>query len=73
MVNEFYTHFLFKIYALPQEVGSPLDIAATFVSNLIPDVREFLIPEGVQIPQIPPTEKNHQGNHRLLLVRNVVV
>ena len=42
-VNEFYTRFLFKIDALPQEVGSPLDIAATLFNNLRPDVRELFI------------------------------
>ena len=42
-VNEFYTHLLFKIDALPQEVGFLLDIAATLFNNLIPDIREFLI------------------------------
>ena len=42
-VNEFYARFLFKLDALPQEVGFPLDIAATFFNNLSPDVRDFLI------------------------------
>ena len=42
-VNEFYTHFLFKIDALLKEVVFPLDMAATFFNNLSPDVREFLI------------------------------
>ena len=50
-VNEFYTQFLFKIDALPQEVGFPLDIAAKFFKNLSPNVREFIISEGVQVPQ----------------------
>ena len=50
-VNEFYTGFLFKIDALPQEVGFSLDIATTLFNNLSPDVREFLISEGVQIPR----------------------
>ena len=54
-VNEFYTCFFFKIDALPQEVGFPLDIAATFFNNLSPDVRDFLISEGVQVPQRLPT------------------
>ena len=54
-VNEFYTCFFFKIGALPQEVGFPLDIAATFFNNLSPDVRDFLISEGVQVPQRLPT------------------
>ena len=69
-VNEFSTRFLFKIYALPQELGLPLDIVATFFNNLRPDVREFFISEGVQVPQRIPTETNHQGNQRLLLVIN---
>ena len=72
-VNEFYTHFLFKIDALSQEVGLPLDIALTFFNNLSPDVRELLVSEGVQVPQRLPTETNHQGNHRLLLVINIAV
>ena len=54
-VNEFYTRFLFKIYALPQEVELPLDIAVTLFNNLRPDVREFLISEGVKVPQILST------------------
>ena len=60
LVNEFYTRFLFKIYALLQEVGSPLEISATFFNKLSPDVREFLISEEVQVPQILTTETNHQ-------------
>ena len=72
-VNKFYTRFLFKLDALPQEVGFPLDIASTFFNNLSPYVREFLISEGLQDPQILPTETNHQGNQRLLLVRNAAV
>ena len=69
-VNDFYTRFLFKIDALPQDVAFPLDIAATFFKNWSLEVREFLISEGVQVPPRPPTENNHQGNQRLLLVRN---
>ena len=42
-VNEFYTCFIFKINALPQELGFPVDITATFFNNLVPDVREFFI------------------------------
>ena len=42
-VSEFYNQFLLKIYALPQDVTFPLDIAATFFNNLSPDAREFLI------------------------------
>ena len=72
-VNEFYTRFLFKIDALSQEVGYPLDITAKFFNNLSPSVREFLISEGVQVPQRIPTETNHQGNKRLLMVRNALV
>ena len=54
-VNEFYTRFLFKIDALPQEVGFLLDIATTFFKNLSPGFRGFLISEGVQVPQRLPT------------------
>ena len=42
-VNEFYIRLLFEIDELPQEVGFLLDIAATFLNNLIPNFREFLI------------------------------
>ena len=69
-VNEFYTGFFFKIDALPKEVGFLLDIATTFFKNLSPDVRDLLISEGVQVPQRLTTETKHQGNQRLLLVRN---
>ena len=72
-VNEFYTRFLFKIYALPQDVASLLDIAATFFNKLSTEVRDFLISEGVQVPPRPPTENNHLGNQRLLLVRNAAL
>ena len=53
-INYFYTWFLFKIDSLPQEVGFLLDITTTLFNKLIPDVREFLISEGVQVPQILP-------------------
>ena len=43
LVNDFYTRLLFKIDAIPQGVGLPLDIAATLLNILSPDVREFLI------------------------------
>ena len=72
-VNEFYTRFLFKIYALPLDVALPSDISATFFNNLSPDGREFLISEGVQVPPSPPPENNHYGNQRLLLVRNAAL
>ena len=62
LVNEFYTQFLFKIDALLQEVGFPLDITAKLFNNFSPDVREFFISEGVQVSQILPTETNYQGN-----------
>ena len=55
LVNEFYTLLIFKIDALPQEVGFLLDIAATFFKNLSPYLRELLISEEVQVPQILPT------------------
>ena len=42
-VIEFYTRFLFKIDALPQDVAFPLEIDATFFNNLSPNIREFLI------------------------------
>ena len=62
VVNEFYTRFPFKVDALPQDVSFQLKIAATFFQNLSPDVREFLVSEGVRVPPTPPTEKNYQGN-----------
>ena len=73
LVNEFCTWFLFKIDALPQELGLPLNITATFFNNLIPNVREFLISEGIQIPPKLPTETTHQRNQRLILVINASV
>ena len=42
-VNEFYIQFLFKIDALLQKVGFPLDIPTKFFNNFSPDVRELLI------------------------------
>ena len=72
-VNEVYTQFLLKIDALPHDVVFPLYIAAIFFNNLIPDVREFLISDVVQVPSRPPTENNHQGNQRRLVVRNLAV
>ena len=72
-VNEFYTRFLFKIDALPQDIIFPMDIFATLFNNLSPEVREFLISEGFQVPPRTPTEINRQGNQRLLLVRNASV
>ena len=73
LVNDFYTRFLFKIDSLPQELGSPLDITATFFNNLSPNVRDLLISEGVQVPKRLTTETNHQGKQRLILVRNTAV
>ena len=73
LVNEFYTQFLFKIGALSKDVASPLDVDSNLFNNLSPDVRYLLISEGVQIPPRPPTETNHQGNQRLILVRNAAV
>ena len=55
LVNEFYTHFLFKIDSLPQDIVFTLDIAATFFKNLSLDIRDFLISEGVYAPPILPT------------------
>ena len=72
-INDFYSRFLFKIDTLLQEVGFPLDINSTFFNNLSPDVREFLISEGIQFTQRPPTENNNQETQRFVLVRNAVV
>ena len=71
--SDFYTHLLFRIDSLPQYVGYPLYMAAAFFNNLRPDFREFLISEGVHVYQGEIMETNHQGNQRLLLVRNAVV
>ena len=38
-VNSFYTRFLFKIDALPQDVVLPLYTNATLFNNLSPEVR----------------------------------
>ena len=72
-INEFYTRFLFKIYAITQDVAIPLDISTTFFNNLITNVRELFILEGLQVPQRLTTETNHKGNQRLLLIRNAAV
>ena len=58
LVNEFYAQLLFKIDALPQEIVLPLDISATLFNNLSPNVREFFISEGVQVP--PNATKRNQ-------------
>ena len=50
-----------------------MDIAATFFNNLSPNIREFLISEGVQVPPRTRTENNHQGNQRVFKVRNAAV
>ena len=62
-----------KIDELPHDVAFPFDIAVTFFNNLSPYIRDLLISEGVQVLPRPPTEKNHQWNQRLLLVRNAAV
>ena len=72
-VNEFFTRLLFKIDELPQDVGLPLNIATIWFNKLIPGVRKLFIPEGVKFPQRLPAETNHQGNQRLLLIRNAAV
>ena len=59
-VNDFYTRFLFKIGSLPQDSVFPLAIAATFFNNLSPDVREFLILEGVQVLPRSPIVTNQK-------------
>ena len=47
-----------------------MDIYEIFFKNLIPDVKEFLVSDGFQVPPRPPTENNHQGNQRGPLVIN---
>ena len=58
------------MYALPHDVVLTLDITANVFNDLSPDIREFLITEGVQVPLKIPMETNHQGNQMLLFVRN---
>ena len=72
-VNEFYDLFLFKLDAIPQYVVILIDTAEKVFNNLSPNMREFLISEGVQVPPRPPTETNHQGNQMFFLVRNAAV
>ena len=72
-VNELYIRFLFKVDATPQDIAFLLDNSEKVSNNLSPNVREFLILEGVQVPPMSPTETNHQGEQRLILVRNVSV
>ena len=54
-VNEYYTRFLFKSDALRQDVAFPLEIYATFFKQLSPNVKEFLISEGIQVPPNLPS------------------
>ena len=67
--HEFYTRFIFKIDALPQDVVLPIYITATFFNNLSPNTREFLISEGLKVNLRSPIETHHQGNQRLILVK----
>ena len=69
-VNEFYTHFLFKIDALSQDVVLPIDISTNVFNKFSTKVREFLSPKRVQVPPRPSTDTNHQGNQGLVLVIN---
>ena len=50
-----------------------MEISAAFFNNLSPDIREFLISEGVQVPPRPPTENNHQEKQKVLLVKNAAL
>ena len=72
LVNEFYTQFLFKIDALPQNVIFLLDIPVNVFNNLSPDLIYILIPEGFHFPPRPTTETKHKGNQRLILLRLVL-
>ena len=58
------------MYALPHDVVLTLDITANVFNDLSPDIREFLITEGVQVPLKIPMETNYQGKQMLLFVRN---
>ena len=69
-----------NLYPVPLQnirtpVGSriPIGYCCNILKKISPNVRELLISEGVQVPQILPTETNYQGNQRLLLVRNAAV
>ena len=57
----------------PQDVVFTLYITATFFKILSPNIREFLISERVQVPPRTITKIDHQGNHKLLLIRNAAV
>ena len=72
-VNYFYRHFMFNIDAITQDKMFLLDIAATLLTFLSPDVQEFLVSEGVQIPARLTRKTNHQGNQKLLLVKDAAV
>ena len=50
-----------------------LDIASTLLTFLSPDVQEFLVSEGVQIPERITRKTNHQGNQRILLLKDAEV
>ena len=58
-VNYFYRHFLFNIDALPKDNIFLLDISAILLIVLSPDVQEFLVSEGVQIPARLTRKTNH--------------
>ena len=59
LVNYFYSHFMFNIDALSQDEMFLLYIAATFLKKLSPDVQEFLVLEGFQIPARLTRKTNH--------------
>ena len=46
-----------------------METATTFLNNLISEIIDLLISEGVKVAIRPPMETNHQGNYRLLMVR----
>ena len=64
-VNEFYTRFILKIDALPQDVVFLLDITTSLFNNLSPNVRNFLTSEGVhntQDHQLKPITRETRGS-----------
>ena len=50
-----------------------METATTFLNNLISEIIDILISEGVKVAIRPPMETNHQGKYRLLRVRKASV
>ena len=50
-----------------------METATTFLNNLVYEIMDLLISEGVKVYIRPPMETNHQGIYRLLMVRKAAV